>query len=200
MRTLTLRALPLVAAVLLGGCGLQSVAPEKTIYQFGATRPADQARATSPRFGMLRVQDFRATQINRTSSLIYRETDQRFVADPYRLYAAPPAVLSAERTRAWLAASGLFKSVAPAGSLLTNELILEGELAEFYVDVRNPKAPAAVVHLRAWLVGKNDTLVRPEWQFHKRIALNSPEASSVAAAFDKALAEALNDLETTLKK
>ncbi len=200
MRMLASAILPFIAALLLGGCSLQSVAPEKTVYQFGATRPAGLPHAPQPRYGVVRVQDFRVTQINRTSSLIYRETGQRFVADPYRLLTAPPAVLIAERTRTWLAASGLFQSVVPAGSLLATDLTLEGELADFYTDVRDPRNPAVVITLRAWLVGKNDVLTRPEWRVSKRIALDSPDAATVAAGFDQALAEALTDLETMLAK
>ncbi|SFN65006.1 ABC-type uncharacterized transport system, auxiliary component [Formivibrio citricus] len=200
MKTPAIRTFPLLAALLLGACSLQTAAPEKTVYQFGAARSASKTGAAQARFGLLRVQDFRVTQVNRTSSLVYRETDQRYVADPYRIFVAPPATLAAERTRAWLAASGLFRAVAPAGSLLAADLTLEGELAEFYIDVREPKAPTAVVVLRAWLVGRNDALVRPEWRFSKRIALDSPDAATAVAGFDRALAEALSDLEMTLAK
>lgn len=200
MNIFAFRSLPFMVSLLLGACSLQSPAPEQTIYQFGTTRPAQRPSEAKPHLGMLRIQDFRVTQINRTSSLVYRETDQRFVADPYRLFSAPPGTLVAERSRAWLAASGQFKAVAPAGSLLATDLTLEGELVEFYIDVREPKKPVAVVSLRAWLVGKNDTLVQPEWRFNKRIALDSPDAATAVAGFDRALTEALTALETALNK
>ncbi len=193
------RLLAVAATLLLAACSLQSVAPEKTVYQFSASRPA-QAAAPTPLFGALRVNDFRADQVNRTASLVYRETDQRYVADPYRLFVAPPAILLTERTRNWLATSGLFRNVVPAGALLSTDTILDGELIELHVDVRDPKHPAAILTLRAWLVDAKGAALRPEWRFSQRIALNDASSASAAAGFDRAITAALADLETTFTR
>ncbi len=183
--------------VLLAGCSLQSTSPEKTLYQFGSVRPA-MDKGITPRYGSLRVLDFRAAQINRSASIIYRETDQRYVADPYRLFVAAPGVLLAERTRHWLNASGLFRSVVPAGSQLLTDHLLEGELVDLHVDVRDPKHPAAVLALRAWLIDANGHAKLPSWNFSQRVALDNASAASAAAGFDRALSAALTDLEHTL--
>ncbi|MDR3414154.1 MAG: hypothetical protein P4L87_24870 [Formivibrio sp.] len=194
-----LRTFSIAAALLLAACSLQSAAPEKTTYQFGASRPP-QAAVTNTRFGILRVADFRADQANRTSSLLYRETDQRFVADPYQLFIAPPATLLTERSRTWLASSGLFRSVLPSGALLTADTTLEGELVELYADVRDPKHPAAVLSLRAWLVNAKGTADMPQWRFSQRVPLVNADAGTVVAGFDQALSAALTDLEKALNQ
>ena len=192
----TSRLLLAAAAWLLASCSLQSATPPKTTFQFGASRPA--MAAANPRQGSLRIADFRAPQANRSANLIYRETDQRFVADPYRVFLAPPATLMAERTRAWFAASGLFRAVLPAGSLQKAETELEVEIAELYADVREPKHPAAVLALRAWVTDSNGAALRSEWRFARRIALKQADAASVVAGFDQALEAALTDLEAKL--
>lgn len=194
-----LRPLTFAAALLLAACSLQSAAPEKTIYQFGAERPSS-ATAPSPRFGSVRVADFRVSQANRSNSLLYRETDQRFVADPYRQFIAPPAILLTERCRAWLAGSGLFLNVLPSGALLATDATLETELVELYADVRDPKHPAAVLSLRAWLVDAKGGAAMPEWRFSQRVPLTNADAASVVAGFDQALSAALADLEKTLSR
>lgn len=191
------RLLFLLAILLLSACSLQSVAPEKTTYQFGANRPA-QAAAETARFGILRVNDFRTPQLNRTASIIYRESDQRYVADPYRLFVAPPAILLAERSRNWLAASGLFRGTVSGDSRLDADATLEGELVELHVDVRNPKQPAAVLSLRAWLIDAAGKPLQPQWQYSQSVALDDASAAAAVAGFDRALAAALSDMETTL--
>lgn len=196
MNILIFRTLLTVAAGLLASCSLQSATPPKTTFQFGASRPA--MTAANPRYGSLRVADFRAPQANRSANLIYRETDQRFVADPYRVFLAPPATLMAERTRAWLAASSLFRAVLPAGSLMRAETELEVEITELYADVREPKHPAAVLALRAWFSDDNGASLRSEWRFARRIALKQADAASVVAGFDQALEAALTDMEAKL--
>lgn len=184
--------------LLLGACGLPGPMPEKTTFQFGTVRPAIAVQ--SPRFNTLRVADFRVMQANRVSNLIYRETDQRYVADPYRVLLAPPGSLLAERTRAWLAASGLSHAVLPAGSSIIADANLEVEVSELYADVRDPRHPAAVLGLRAWLTNADGKLLRQEWHFEQRIALAKPDAAYVVAAWDQALQLALADLEHTLSR
>ena len=194
-----LRPLSLAVTLLLAACSLQSVAPEKTTYQFGASRPPI-ATTTSSRFGTLRVADFRVAQANRSSSLLYRETDQRFVADPYHLFIAPPATLLAERYRAWLAHSALFRSVLPSGAMMAADATLEVELVELYADVRDPKHPTAVLALRAWLADAKGREAMPEWRFSQRVPLSSADADSVVAGLDMALSAALTDLEKALPR
>jgi ABC-type uncharacterized transport system auxiliary subunit len=194
------RFIPFCAALLLTACSLQSTAPEKTFFQFGACRPADTQTPAQAGTSRLKVQDFRVPQINRSANLIYRESDQRFVADPYRLFTAPPGTLITERTRAWLADSNRFAAVVPAGSQLETDLTLEGELLEFHADVRAPRAPVAVINLRIRLIDKNGALQRPEWHFNQRITLKSADAASVAAGLDQGLSWALADLEKALEK
>lgn len=197
--TTYLRILTLAATILLTACSLQSVAPKKTTYQFSAQRP-ESVPATSPHFGSVRIGEFRVTQANRTASILYRETDQRYVADPYQLFVAPPAVLLGERSRDWLLASGLFRSVVPASSLLVADSTLEGEIIELYADVRDPKKPAAVIALRARLINTQGRLITPEWRFSQRIDIAQPDSASVMKGLDQGLTAALADLESKLAK
>ena len=195
--TFYLRIFTLAIFTLLAACSLQSAAPEKTTYQFSAQHP-EQAPVSAPRFGSLRIGEFRVTQANRTASILYRETDQRYVADPYRLFVAPPAILLEERCRDWLQASGLFRSVVPATSLLAADATLEGEIIELYADVRTPKKPAAVITLRARLINAQGKLIVPEWRFSQRIAIPQPDSASVMKGLDQGLTAALADLESKL--
>lgn len=188
----------LIAGGLLAGCSLQSVTPDKTFYQFGCERPATLQRQ-SPLHDSVRLADFRTSQLNRTASLIYRETDQRYAADPYRLLTAGPGTLLAERSRQWLVASGLFRDVVPATSGLETGLQMEGELIDLHVDVRDPKHPAAVLALRARLIDA-DGHAKKYWQFNQHIALDNAAAATAVAGLDRALCMALADLEQTLAR
>ena len=194
-RYLTLLLIALLSS--LSACSLHTPLPEKSTFTLGAQR----AQATPPhtaKFASLRISTFRTAQANRSAALIYRETDQRIVADPYRGLIAAPAILLSERTRQWLADSGLFSNVLPSDTRMLADLTLEGEISELYADVRDPQHPAAVIALRAWLLDTNGKLVRPEWRFQRRIAVANADAASIVAAYDQAMSVALGDLENAL--
>lgn len=191
------RSFAIAIALCLTACSLQTPAPARTTFLLGATRLTN-APTGAVRFGNVRIPEFHAALANRGTSLLYRETDQRIVADPYRQFVAPPAALIAERCRLWLAASGQFQSVLPADSRISSDTTLEGELVELYADVRDPKNPVAVLSLRASLSDARGNALRPEWRFTRRVALANSDAASVVAGLDLALAAALNELENAL--
>lgn len=193
------RLLTFSFALILSACSLQTAAPEKTNFTLGAHR-SETSPVRAEKFGTLNIAIFRAAQANHSANLLYRESEQRIVADPYRALLAPPAILITERSRQWLAESGLFRSVLASDSRIKADLTLEGEISELYADVRDPKNPTAVLALRAWLLDSSGKAVRPEWRFQRRIALNKADAASVVAAYDLALNMALRDLENTLSQ
>lgn len=200
-----MKTLPLfwILPLLLGGCSLSVPQQEKQTYLLASARPAAAPAQSTPLFkaATLRIRDLRATAPFRDTALIYRETDQRYVADEGNLFATAPSSLVSERLRTWIAASGLFQSVWSAGSSQLSNYLIEGEITALYADVRNPKAPAVEISGRLQLIQDQAKGVRIvlDWPFTQRQAIPAADANHVAQGMDQALTQILSNFEQTLR-
>ncbi|WP_288841277.1 ABC-type transport auxiliary lipoprotein family protein [uncultured Deefgea sp.] len=185
-------------SVLLFGCS--STKPPRKDFLL-STLPASQsspARSATPHFnGSLQVQDLRAPLPYRSTSLIYRESAQRFVLDPYNGFLAPPAQQVSDLSREALAASGLFTAVLPAGSSLMPNWRLEGELQKMYVDVTNPAQPRVTLSVRYALSQIEHNTPRI-FEFTQTEAIVDASPEQAVIGFNRALNTILLQLESSL--
>ncbi|TJZ72922.1 ABC-type transport auxiliary lipoprotein family protein [Chitiniphilus eburneus] len=179
-------------ALSLAGCAGK---PEPQVhYRFDATRSG--ATAARHFAGPLRVAPLRAAQGYGDWRFVYRETDYRYAADPFRGFVAPPASLIGERSEAWLAASGLFEHVSLGASPTVGEFVLRGRLDALYADLR-PNASRQVLLTLHYTLHRDQALIA-EWESTGKAAIKTMDGEGIAAAADAALAEALAHLETVL--
>ncbi|MGL6040244.1 MAG: ABC-type transport auxiliary lipoprotein family protein [Deefgea sp.] len=179
---------------LLTACGSTPI--KRQDFLLSADRTENQLNKT-PAFSVLHVADLRANRPYNTQSLIYRESAQRFVLDPYNGFLAPPAQQISAQTRDHLSRGGLFSAVLPQGSTLAAEWRIEGELVNFFIDVRTPAKPTVTLEIRYALSNENQTTPKI-FLLSRTEAIVDASPEQAVIGFNRALNVILLQLEASL--
>ncbi|WP_348944087.1 hypothetical protein ABHF33_11460 [Chitinibacter sp. FCG-7] len=183
----------LIALLVLAVCTACSTTPvARQDFLISAERDGASRAA---RFGVLQVNELRSNPPYRDLALIYKESPQRFVADPYNGFLAPPGNQITRQTRAWLARSGLFSRVNPMGSSLIAPWQLEGELLAMHIDVSTPAQPKAVIQVQYLLSHQQQSA---QFTLSAEHAIADASPNSAAAGFSAALESLFKQLEQEL--
>jgi cholesterol transport system auxiliary component len=142
-----------VSSLVLAGCGQSAVANRK-YYLLDTVRQAPPASFHSP--ATLRVRPFGVDQAFAGKALVYRVAAFRYEPDFYDQFLVAPGVMVMEKTRDWLADSGLFQRVYSAHGPEEATYVLEGNVIEMYGDFRNVSAPQAIMEIRFYLQARPD--------------------------------------------
>ncbi|AMC36843.1 ABC-type transport auxiliary lipoprotein family protein [Janthinobacterium sp. B9-8] len=181
----------LLCTVLLAACG--TAIPIKETYLPVAERTG---MAQAKHFkGSLQIAPFSAQAPFAERSFFYRESAQRFVKDPYREWLSPPAQLLTLSTQRWLQASGLFSEVLPLAAKQAGDYQLSGELLTLHTDLQAQPLAVAKLHIR--LSSANSPVIL-DTILTANEPLTGTTANEIAAGLDRALANTLKQLESTL--
>lgn len=190
--------IPVAFAAVLCGCGQNSY--HKRLYVLDATRrdtPADVQIAA-----VLEVRRFTIDAAFAQRNLVYRIGPFEYKSDFYNEFLVAPAVAVTEKTRRWLASSGLFERVLMPGSRLAPTYTMEGNVTALCGDFRDETAPVAVMELRCFLVDDRDPAETVVFSRTYRASspLQAKKAANLVAALDECLVEILTSLEEDLKE
>jgi cholesterol transport system auxiliary component len=171
--------------------------PEKRRFVLEAER-GEEAEANGK--GVLRVERFRVSRLFERKGFVYRTGGDRFENDFYNEFFAPPGALLREAVGHWLEDSPLFSNVIGGTDSTRADWLLEARVNELYGDLRDAKAPQAVMEIHFTLLdARSPTLTAV---FTKRYSARvdaadtSPEA--VLAAWNASLIGILTELEADL--
>ena len=145
--------------------------------------------------GKLQVADLQASPPYRQLALIYKESPQRFVSDPYHGFLAPLTQQISAQARSWLAQSGRFSAVLNPSSLAQADWQLEGELEAAYVDVINPAQPKVTLAVR-FVANKGNAV--HSWTFTQTESIPNAKPEQAVIGFNRALNGLLLQLESSL--
>ncbi len=189
----------LVSSAALSGCG-QSVAGSRTYYVLDAPRQGAPASFHSD--GTLRVRRFEVDQAFASKQLVYRVEASRYEPDYYNQYLVPPGNMIMEKTRDWLADSGLFRRVYSAFSPLESTYVLEANVIDLYADFAKGSTPRAVMQIRFFLLAgpEANEAVPLSQTYRAESPIAARTADAVVAALGKDLADILARLEADLEK
>lgn len=151
---------------------------------------------------ILRVSNFTIDSVFSGRGLVYRIDEFRYESDFYNEFLTSPSAMITEKTRNWLAASGLFKRTLDITSRLEPTHIIEGNITALYGDFRDKSSPVAVMEIRIFLLeskaGEEPLAVYGK-TYKSSAALESKAPAGLLAAFDKCLENILTDLENDLR-
>lgn len=181
-------------ALTLSGC-VQSDATNRKYYILEAERQGGPAKVHTD--ATLRIRRFNVDEAFATRQLVYRLDEFRYESDYYREFLVLPGVMVTEKTRDWLADSGLFGRVSSVGSRLESTYLLEGNVIALYADFRNKSAPVAVVEIRFFLLAGPDA--EETVGLARTYRAESPISARTAEAVVEALGESLTDILTRLE-
>ena len=188
------------AALLLTLSGCARTAVDKRYYILEAVRPGEPAAAQTDT--ILEVRRFTIDTAFAQPGLVYRRDALVYESDYYHEFLVAPAVMVTERTRLWLARSGMFERVLAPGSRLEPTYTLEGNITMLCGDLTDASAPKAVMELRCFLLASEDadeTIVSGK-SYNASNPLEARTADALVRALDRCLTQILERLEADLKQ
>lgn len=189
----------LAAALIVGGCTGGSPRNEQhfileAVRQGSPVRPATVVS--------LEVHRFSVDAAFATKNLVYRLGEFKYEADSYRQFLISPGTMITEKTRDWLADSGVFSSVLPVGSRIVPNYTLEGNVIALYGNFTDEAAPTAVMEIRLFLLENTEGRERVIYSKTYRTATAVPSRATddFIDALNRSLVEILTRLEADLQE
>ena len=184
-------------ALTLVGCARDSY--DKQCYVLGAAR--ERAPVEARIDGMLEVRRLSVDAAFAGKCFVYRVDEHEYEPDYYHQFLVPPGIMLTNKTRQWLADSGLFARVLPADTRLEPTYTLEGSVAPLYGDFTEGSAPQAVLEIRYFLLKSDSDAEAVVFAGTYKATTPIPERTATAfvAALDRSLAEILTRLEADLE-
>lgn len=193
----------LLGASLGSGCALRS-RPALPARTFLLTAPsASSATRTANPGGTLLVRLLRVAAPYDSRAFVLRRGDSEFATDAYDAFLLSPGPMLTEALTHWMRTLGVFANVSTGGSLLSPTHLLEGEVEELYVDLRDPAHPQAVLTLRLQILSTaTGQTMAPRWQTREQrsVPITGQNPDAWVAGWNRALAEILPAVEPSLRQ
>jgi cholesterol transport system auxiliary component len=196
--------LALVMLSLAAACTapLNRPAPERRFYNITAVRPEVAPPAADK--SVLKVRPLQISPAYQGKEMVYRLGETEFESDYYNAFFVQPANNLSQQAEQWLGRAGIFGHVVDSTSQVADTHLLEGMVNALYGDFRDKTNPKAVLEAQFFLLKhKNDTYSVATSRSYRRevpFPAGSRDASPLAAAYNKALAEILGELEKDLRE
>ncbi len=191
----------LVLALSAGGLfGCAQNLPQRQYYILEAQRSGETSATASQ--ASLQIRPFHMDVAFVSRSLVYRVSPLRYESDYYHQFLIPPAAMLEEKTRDWLADTGLFAQIVPPGSPVEATYTLNANVTALYGDFADPAHAQAVLDIHFTLLGApgpdQPTLFAKSYDAAAPVAQKTADA--VIAALNQNLLQILTQLEADLRQ
>lgn len=180
---------------------LNRPAPERRLYNIAAVRP--QAAPPAGDKSVLKVRPLQISPAYQGKEMVYRLDETQYEQDYYNAFFVQPALNLTQQASQWLGRAGLFGNVVDSTSQVQDTHLLEGMVNALYGDFRDRASPKAVLEAQFFLLRnvKENYAVALSRSYRKEVPFASgfKDASGLAEAYNKALAELLGELEADLR-
>lgn len=186
----------LAATSLVGACADPFARPfaDRRLFTLDVRRePRLPAPARGP---VLAVRTFAASASAGEQGILTRAEPLTLRQDFYNQFFMPPSELVEDVTRQWLANTGLFRNVAPAGSGIDPTHVLDGELLAIYGDFTGER-PIAVLHLALLLQSSRGGFrsIIHHGDYRREIPIEAANPEALVIGYNQALRDVLQSFE-----
>ncbi|MEK7469961.1 MAG: hypothetical protein AAB074_21545 [Planctomycetota bacterium] len=191
-------SLALLLPLLTGCIDLAKDYPERHLHAIAAERPGDSV--DGPKGAILAVKPFTINSRYEGAEFVYRKSETTWESDYYEAFFVPPREMITDASRSWIARAGIFGSVTGMSSSVPSTHILEGHVAQLWIDSRAMPLKAVV---------EVQVMVADESQSPAKIVLTKSYGESVTMkedtpeeavqAWDAGLRAVLERLEADLR-
>ena len=192
------RLLPVLVALVLGGCGLSQPYPAKQYFALSTGEPDSGTRQRAGQ--VLRVEPVRVARPFASAEFKYLVGPDKFERDYYVNFIASPGDLVTALVIEWMAETGSFEAVVGGASTLGSDLVLRCQVTRLYGDFSGASSPAAVVSMRAFLIDNSTVegrvLLTKEYRQDISIGGSTPDA--LVGGWGEALREILARLSSDI--
>jgi cholesterol transport system auxiliary component len=186
-----------MSATIFAGCGPKYY--EKQHYILDTQRASTATAGNN--MNIVEVRRFTIASAFNSKNLIYRVGEFEYESDFYNEFLVSPTAIITEKTRNWLAGSGVARRVLDPGSNVDPTHIIEGNVIALYGDFRAKSSPKAIMEIRIFLL-ETKTETESGIVFGKTytssVGIESRRPEDLVSAFDRCLIEILTDLEKDL--
>lgn len=184
--------------VMLSGCGSQQ-AYDKKYYVLSATRQAQPAGTETDI--ILEVRRFTIDSAFAGKGLVYRTGQFEYESDFYSEFLVSPSAMVTEKTRNWLAGSGLFKRVLDTASQIEPTHTIEGNITSLYGDLTDKSSPRGIMEMRVFLLeaqAGGEPIPVFGQIYTSSVSIESEDPEGLVEALDRCLTNILSALEKDL--
>ena len=185
----------LITIALCAGCVKQRNVV-KNSFLLETQPPGTSAQKSST--AILAVSPFSIAPGFQDSGIIYRTGDNQYLSDYYNQYVVSPAAMITSLVRNWLSDADICADVLLPHSTIEPTHILDGNIRQIYVDVRDKARLKAVLEISFVLMKqyRNEQII----QFSKTYRVIRPVTNKTAKAEIDALNQCLDGVLTKLRK
>jgi len=190
----------LACSILVSGCGSRE-AYDKKHYILNAARRGESIETETD--SVLEVRRFTIDSAFAGKGLVYRMGEFEYESDFYSEFLVSPAAMITEKTRSWLAESGLFGTVLDVGSQIDPTHVIEGNIIAMYGDFRDKSSPEATIEMRVFLLkteAGGESLPVFARKYQSSVGIESEGSDGLVRALDKCLEDILSSLEKDLSE
>ena len=198
-RSLPFPGWTLPGVISAGGClNLAKDYPERHLHSVTAERPGEPVAGGKGL--VLAVRPFSIANRFEKSEFVYRKSDTEWETDYYNAFFIEPKAMLADSTRSWLSRSGLFQHVGALSSSVPPTHVLEGHVAQLWVDART-SPPSAQIEVQFLLVDDREApshivLTRT---YAETVVLKRDTPEEAVKAWSEGLEKVLAALEADVK-
>lgn len=191
----------ILLSLLIFSCAkLEQNYPVRNFYVIDAQRSSSKALYTSKK--TLEINRFNISPKYSGREFVYKVSENKYVSDFYNQFFKSPETLLNSETYGWLTESGIFKNVISGSIEVETDYILDANISDIYVDIRNPGDTKSILSIQFFITEETptDTKLIFNKNYREEITAEDRSAESFVKGWNTALESILTSLENDIEK
>jgi len=190
----------IISLIFFGCAKLEQDYPERNFYVLDAQRNPEKTVNTSD--NILEINRFNISPKYSGREFVYKVSENKYVSDFYNQFFKSPDTLINSTTYNWLTDSGIFKDVISGSIEVETDYILDANISDIYVDLRNPGDTKSILEIQFFVTEETptDTKLKYNKTYREEITVEDRTSDNFVKSWNKALELILTKFESDIEK